>query len=632
MKRPMKRPTWGVRTEWCPIDSLPTTPKGISEIAVDLETRDPRLRSEGPGWATGKGDVAGIAVAYEGFNAYLPFGHEGGGNLDRGIVCQWFEKEIAKHPADKIFHNASYDVGWLRRIGIEVDTMLAAPLVDENRASYSLNSLAYDYSGEAKSEATLREAAAEFGVDAKAEMYKLPACFVGEYAEADARLTLDLWQILKAELTLQDLWSIFELETKVFPICLDMTWKGIRVDLDESERVKQGMASDVQAILQSIKSETGHDVEIWAAASIAALFDDLGLTYGRTVKTDQPSFTKDFLTKHDHPIARQIGQARDYDKIGNTFLNSILRYGTKGRIHGHINQLRGQSGGTVSGRLSMAHPNLQQIPSRNPDTAKKIRGLFLPEEGCEWASIDFDQQEPRILVHWAASTKRKMGGLPGSAEFVKAYVDNPETDFHRKVAEICSIPRPQAKTINLGLMYGMGITRMSEQLDIDVPEAKRLMAQYHEEVPFVSALQEAVERRVQSPHSDGCVRTLLGRRCRFNLWEPRAFVVSRPLSEADAHREYGESIQRAFVYRALNRLIQASAADQTKAAMVAVWEACGEIPLVQIHDELAFSVESKEQAQEICKIMEGAVDLLVPTPADISLGPNWGALEKVENA
>jgi DNA polymerase-1 len=175
----------------------------------------------------------GIAVAYEGFNSYFPFGHEGGGNLDKGHIKKWFTREIAKYPADKIFHNAAYDVGWLRRLGIKVegrliDTMLAAPLIDENRRYYSLNSVCYDYLGEMKSEAALREAAAEFGVDPKAEMYKLPAAYVGEYAEADARLTLDLWQHLKALLSQEDLWQIFDLEAEVLPLCIEMTWNGVK--------------------------------------------------------------------------------------------------------------------------------------------------------------------------------------------------------------------------------------------------------------------------------------------------------------------------------------------------------------------------------------------------------------------
>ena len=625
----MKKPKWGVRTEWVPVDDLPVTPRDIKEIAIDLETKDPRLKSHGPGWATGHGDVVGIAVSYDGFTAYLPFGHEGGGNLDRGIVLKWFEKEIAKHPSDKIFYNAAYDVGWLGRLGVKLegrilDAMLAAPLLNENRFSYSLNAVAYDYMGEMKSEAALREAAQEFGVDPKGELYKLPATFVGEYAEADARLTLQLWQTFKSELSKEDLWQVFDLETEVLPLCIEMTRRGVRVDLDQAERLKQDLLKEVKKILSGIKKETGISIELWAAASIAKVFDKLAIPYGRT-KTGLPSFTKNFLSQHEHPIAQQIAEAREYDKIGNTFLSSIFRYAEKDRIHGHINQLRSEGGGTVSGRISMSNPNLQQIPARNPDMARKIRGLFSPEEGEQWASMDFDQQEPRILVHFSSLTNK---GLTGSDVFVDAYKTKQNTDFHQMVADIADIPRKQAKTINLGIMYGMGQTKLAEQLDVSTDEAKRLMRQYHDDVPFVKELMDAVQRKVSHRDKGGFVRSLLGRKCRFDLWEPNLFVSSKALPKEEAHIEYGDNIKRAYTYKALNRLIQSSAADQTKASMAAIHKEKGKIPLVQIHDELAFSVADKKEARELCDVMQNSVELQVPTPCDISLGPNWGDLTK----
>ena len=628
MKENLKKPKFGVKTEWVPVEALPVTPDGIKEIAIDLETKDTRLRSHGPGWPTGNGEVVGIAIAYEGFNSYFPFGHEGGGNLDKGHIKKWFTREIAKYPADKIFHNAAYDVGWLRRLGIKVegrliDTMLAAPLIDENRRYYSLNAVCYAYLGEMKSEAALREAAAEFGVDPKAEMYKLPAAYVGEYAEADARLTLELWQHLKALLSQEDLWQIFDLEAEVLPLCIEMTWNGVRIDLEKAERLKQKLLRETKAVLSKIKKETGVAVELWAAASISKVFDYHNIPYGRT-KTGLPSFTKNFLQNHPHPVAQQIAQARETDKIGNTFLSSIFRYAEKGRIHGHINQLRSEGGGTVTGRLSMANPNLQQIPARNPRFAKAIRGLFLPEESEKFASLDYSQQEPRILVHYASLTGKR--GLTGSDLFVQAYREDPKTDFHQMVADIAKIPRRQAKTINLALLYGMGQTKLAEQLDLTPEEAKEIISQYHVQVPFVKELQDFIQRRVGGPMGTGFVRSLLGRKCRFNLWEPNLFVSSKALPKEQAVIEYGSNIKRAYTYRALNRLIQSSAADQTKRAMVEIYKT-GKVPLIQIHDELAFSVKDLKEAQEIQEVMENAVELKVPSPTDISLGETWGTLQ-----
>ena len=635
MKQNLKKPVFGVRTEWVPVSDLPITPQGISEIAIDLETKDPRLKTHGPGWATGHGDVAGISIAYEGTNCYLPFGHEGGGNLDKKIVLKWFQKEIANHPADKIFHNASYDVGWLKFLGIDlkgtlIDTMLAAPLIDENRRFYSLNSVAYDYLGEVKNESLLREAAEQFGLDPKAEMFKLPASFIGDYAEKDAKLTLDLWRQFKAILIREDLWQIFELETSVLPLCIEMTWRGIRVDLDKAEVLKQTLKKDVKRIKTSLKKETGLEVELWAAASVAKVFDKLGITYGKT-KTEQPSFTKNFLAHHAHPIAQKIAEARELDKLGNTFLNSIFRYASNGRIHAHINQLRSESGGTVTGRISVSNPNLQQIPARNPKFSQMIRGLFLPEENEKWASMDFSQQEPRLLVHFASLTN---GGLKGSKEFVQAYTENPLTDFHQMVAEIASSPseqitRFQAKTINLSIMYGAGQNKLAEQLDIDVETVKEILLQYHARVPFVKRLQDAVKEHLNDDRSRGELRSLLGRKCRFPLWEPNMFVSSRALPREEALTEYGANIRRAYIWRALNRLIQSSAADMTKQCMVKIWESLGELPLIQIHDELAFSVPDLERAKEVCSVMQTAAPIEVPTPAQISLGDTWGQLDKI---
>jgi DNA polymerase I-like protein with 3'-5' exonuclease and polymerase domains len=272
----------------------------------------------------------------------------------------------------------------------------------------------------------------------------------------------------------------------------------------------------------------------------------------------------------------------------------------------------------------MSNPNLQQIPARNPRFAKAIRGLFLPEEGEKWASLDYNQQEPRILVHYANLTGKR--GLTGSDLFVEAYRNNQNTDFHQMVADIAKIPRKQAKTINLALLYGMGQTKLAEKLDVTPEEAKVIISQYHVQVPFVKELQDFIQRRVGGPMGTGFVRSLLGRKCRFNLWEPNLFVSSKALPKEQATIEYGNNIKRAYTYKALNRLIQASAADQTKKAMAEIHKT-GKSPLIQIHDELALSVKDLTEVKEIQKIMEKAVELKVPSPTDISLGPNWGNLK-----
>ena len=344
------------KTDWLPPEHpFPEEILNAKEIAIDVETRDPDIKSNGPGWATKNGEVVGYAIAVPGWKGYFPVGHLGGGNMDQRIINKYLKK-VFESPADKIMHNAQYDMGWIRAMGFEIkgrviDTMMTAALVDENRFSYSLNALCYDYLGKTKSEKTLTEAAREFGVDPKGEMWKLPAMYVGPYAEVDAEITLELWSHLKTILNREDLWQIWELETDLLPCLVDMTYRGIRVDTDQAERTKQELLKREKTARKRLKELNGSDVEIWAAASIAKAFDKQNIKYPRTEK-GAPSFTKAFLSEHPSELAKLIIEARNLNKIQGTFIDSILKFvGRDGRVHGHINQLRSDDGGTVSGRL-----------------------------------------------------------------------------------------------------------------------------------------------------------------------------------------------------------------------------------------------------------------------------------------
>jgi len=620
---------FGPKSEWVPPSELPDL-TGAKQIAIDVETRDPNIKVNGPGWPTGDGEVVGYAIAVSDWSAYIPIRHLGGGNLDERIVNKWLKK-VFECPADKIMHNAQYDAGWIRQMGFTlngriIDTMLIAALLDENRFSYSLNSLCYDLLGKIKTEKTLQEAAREFGLDPKAEMWKMPAMYVGPYAQNDAEITLDLWNYLSTQLTKEELWPIAELELKLLPCLIDMTWRGVLVDQDRVERTRNHLIKQEKEIVKQIKHVAGTDVELWAAASIAKAFDTLSIPYPKTEK-GAPSFTKSFLSDHPHELAQLIVKARNLNKTSGTFINTIMKHcHSDGRIHSHINQIRSDDGGTVSGRISMNNPNLQQIPARDPELGPMIRSLFLPEEGEQWAAIDFSQQEPRILVHYAYVYGRARGKqMAGVEEFVDAYRNDPNMDFHTMVAEMASIPRKQAKTINLGMMYGMGVNKLSDQLDIGVDEAKGLVQQYHDRVPFVKGLMSGVMNRLNDRGSSGSIRSILGRKCRFDLWEPDTFAMNKALPYKEALQEYGETtrLKRAYTYKALNRLIQASAADMTKQSMVHIYEQ-GRIPLIQIHDEIAISVKDKKDAEGIAKIMEDAVPLEVPSKCDVEIGPNWG--------
>ena len=606
-------------TEWVKPTEFPDL-TDRPEIAIDLETQDPDLKSKGSGSIIKNGKVVGISVATEGFVGYFPFDHEGGDNLEKSEVIQWFT-DLCKSNSLKIFHNAMYDVCWIRSMGIEikgdvVDTMIAASLINENRFRYDLNSLGREYVGWGKAETALRQAAENWGVDPKSELWKLPAMYVGTYAERDAELTYNLWKVLKKELSSQDLEAIFELETDLFPCLVDMKFKGVRVDVQKAHIVKQQLASEEKQLLLQIKKETNIDVQIWAARSIARVFDRLKLPYERTLKTNAPSFTKNFLSSHSHPLVNKISKAREINKAHTTFIDTIIRFEHNGRIHADINQIRSDDGGTVTGRFSYANPNLQQIPARNKDLGPLIRSLFIPESGCEWGCFDYNQQEPRLVVHYASLQQ-----LPSAMNVVDTY-KNGEADFHKIVADMADIPRLQAKTINLGLFYGMGKAKLQAELGVSKEKAQELFQLYHGKVPFVKQLMNAVSNRAQQR---GQIRTLLGRLCRFHLWEPNYFGIHKPLSFEQAVQEHGPGIKRAYTYKALNKLIQGSAADMTKKCMLELYKA-GIIPHIQIHDELDISVENDKQAEQIVKIMETAVELQVPNKVDYESGKNWGEI------
>ena len=614
----IQKPIFKPQTEWVPPESFPDLSK-YDEISIDLETKDPDLKTMGSGSITGRSQIVGIALAVEGWSGYYPIAHEGGGNLDKKKVMDYF-RTILNYPSTKIFHNAMYDVCFIRAAGLKingtiVDTMIAGSLVDENRFRYDLGSMGRDYLGKGKNEAVLNETAALWGVDAKSEMYKLPAMYVGEYAERDAEITLELWQQMKQEIQHQDIESIFDLETELFPCLVDMRFLGVRVDVEAANQLKQKLLAEEKECLQKVKKETSVDIQIWAARSIARVFEKLNLPFDRTEKTNSPSFTKNFLKNHPHPIVKHIARAREINKAHTTFIDTILKHEHKGRIHAEINQLRSDQGGTVTGRFSYNNPNLQQIPARNKELGPMIRSLFIPEEGCKWGVFDYSQQEPRLVVHYAA-----LQNLYGVDDVLDAYQEG-DVDFHQIVADMAEIPREQAKTINLGLFYGMGKNKLQAELGVNKERADGLFKQYHSRVPFVKQLMDNVMQRAQGR---GRIRTLLGRLCRFHLWEPNQFGIHKPLPHDAALAEHGPGIRRAFTYKALNRLIQGSAADMTKKAMIELHKE-GITPHIQVHDELDISVDNN--ADKIKEIMESAVDLEVPNKVDYESGPNWGTIK-----
>jgi len=641
------------QTEWVQPTEYPDL-RSYDEIAIDLETKDVDLKTKGSGAVVGNGKVVGIAVATYNDSWYFPIAHAEGPNMDYKKTLEWF-KDILECPATKIFHNAMYDVCWIRNLGLKinglvVDTMIACSLLDENRFSYTLNTLSWHFLNEGKNERALLEAAKQRGLDAKKDMWRLPAQEVGAYAEKDASLTFKLWQHVKNLIIENDLESIFNLETDLFPCLVDMRFLGVRVDTQRAYELRKELIGQEQLLLQEVQKETGEDIQIWAARSIEKVFQKLNLSYERTAKSDEPSFTKNFLSNHPHPIIQKIAEARKINKVNTTFIDTILKHEHKGRIHAEINQIRSDDGGTITGRFSYSNPNLQQIPARDKVLGPMIRSLFIPEEGCKWGCFDYSQQEPRLVAHYALRYS-----LPSVNTIADSYDTDPSTDFHKIVAEMAEIPRSQAKVINLGLFYGMGKAKLQAELGVSKFKAEELFEKYHSKVPFVKQLMNEV---MKAAAKKGQIKTLLGRRCRFPKYEPilRGSDWGKYIPAEDEERMqdlqkmgkylkddednilkdkdgnpkknywHNNPTRRAFTYKALNKLIQGSAADMTKKAMLDLWKE-GITPHIQVHDELDISVLNELEASKIKDVMENAVDLKIPNKVDYESGPNWGSIK-----
>ena len=616
----MQHPLFKPESSWSVPDVFPQFAPDET-IAVDLETYDPNLLINGPGWATGNGHIVGVGVATKDWHGYFPIRHVGGGNLDEGIVLRWL-KNVLSTQRNVIFHNALYDVGWLKREGIDIqgkilDTIIAAPLLDENRFSYSLDNLGKDWCNETKDESLLQDAALTYGVNPKSEMYKLPAKYVGPYGEQDAILTYKLWHKLEEQIKEQDLEKVLDMELSLIPLLIEMRWKGVRVDTNKADEVSSRLSKEEQLIQVEIKRKYGSDVNLWANASLQNIFDKNDLWYPRTEK-GTPSFQRQWLEGHEHELPKLIVRARKLNKARTTFIDKMIGdHVFNGRIHAEAHPMRNDRGGTVSGRFSYSNPNLQQVPARDPEIGNLIRSLFIPEEGCQWGAFDYSQQEPRLTVHYANEMS-----LRGAQEAVQQYTEN-NADFHQIVADMANIPRKQAKTINLGLSYGMGKEKLIRELGLDEFEAEKLFKQYHEKVPFIKALQDQCTRIA---NLKGFIKTIGGRRCRFDLWESK-FERTTPLAKDEAITKYGDELKRSFTYKALNRLIQGSAADMTKLAMIELWKE-GIVPHLQIHDEVDVSIENHAQAKQVVEIMENCVKIAVPLLVDAELGQSWGEVKE----
>ncbi len=644
-----------VPCDWRPYEKFPDL-SGADQIAVDVETYDPNLMTNGPGALRKDGYIVGFSLATpDGFKGYYPIRHEGGDNLENPDGAIRWLKDQMSYDIPKVGANILYDLIWMKcDLNISVrgkkyDVQIAEPLLDENRQHYTLDSLSEDYLGVNKSEDKLHEAGIYLlGLKSKykesddsnminavlehrrnvlkqvkGKIWELPARYVGEYGEADAILPIQIFEKQKLELVKVGLWDLFEnIETPMVDLLLDMWIKGIPVNVERGELVRDQLSQEFDKVIRKIKHRVGFIPDIWSADDIVKACDKLGLEYIRTNKGN-PSFAADWLKSQEHPLFKHLLRARQLDRSGSVFVQGkILDLEVDGRIHPQFWQVRNERYGTTSGRFSSSNPNAQQFPARNEELARLVRSILRAEHGKEWGKFDYSQQEFRLQVHFAS-----LLNLTGAQEARQQYIKDPNTDFHQWVADMTHLDRKIAKNLNLGLSYGMGIKKFSEMYSVPYADARKYYNTYHKGLPFIKEMTQRAERTAKFRKY---VKTILGRHSHFDLYGPIKWEKGIiPKKYKAAIEEFGEPVTMYFTYRAMNKIVQGSAADMIKKAMLDCYDA-GYVPSITVHDELDFcDIESQEQVEKIHDIMVNAIPLQVPNKVDVELGENWGELEEV---
>lgn len=645
-------------TGWHPPAEFPDL-SNAEVISFDTETKELDF-DHGPGWARSRGHIVGVSVAArfrDGrlYSTYAPVRHEmeRDWNCDSERVFGWLRSVLSTPRIPKVGTNLLYDIGWLTEENVLVegdlyDVQFAEALLDEE-ASVNLEALGQKYVEEGKDSSALYDWLAQAHGGApngkqRSNIYRAPSRLVGPYAESDAVLPLQIierqWPLLAAE----GLLDLFKMECASIPMLVKMRQAGVRVDVNAAARLYDELGADIVRLYGELAHISGVRIDsVSAAAQVARCFDAVGLSYKMT-PTGAPSFQKEWLKAQTHPVAGKIEEIREYEKIRNTFLKSyILESHNNGRLHCQFHPLRGDDGGAKTGRYSSSNPNLQNIPTRT-ELGKRIRKAFIPDEGhIGWEKNDHSQIEYRMLANFAIG--------PGSDELRETYRRDPRTDYHDRVfqkfclqtgLDYAHMPKEEKatrrrplKNINFGLIYGQSEWALAYKAGMSDKDAKEFFASYHESAPYVKPTMDGISEEVQQC---GYITTILGRRCRFNLWEPSKWGSKKPgLPWREALAEYGSSLKRAYAYRGTNYKFQGSAADVMKAGMLkayqdGIFEEIG-YPKMQVHDELDFSVIDDSPRQNdayryLRHCLETAVpSLQVPLYVDSKRGANWGAAD-----
>ncbi len=573
------------------------------EIALDLETHDPDLKRLGPGGVRNNGFVRSFSVACTGHGGSYPVDIGYGEGYTPEELQHWFKDTFADN-THVVGANLLYDLEWLQTLGINVkgklyDVQYAEALLDENKHHYNLDALITTHLPGAKNKIA-------FGFpkdDPRDTLWPMPPPELHERAVWDAESTLLIHHKQAPLLHAQGLSDLYDLECRLMPLMLQMRMGGVRIDVDALDKLEKQVRIDLKTADKHLDYLAGYPISANSNSDLKKLFDREGLTYSWTdADPPNPSFAAPVLEPQDNDICRTVLKVRQLTKMLNTFISGIAEHMYGDRVHCVFHPLKQDEGGTVTGRYSCRHPNLQNQYSRDPVYGRMIRSLFLPEEGEDWLKRDYSQVEFRVLVHYAAAC-----GFASAFPVRDAYHDDPTTDFHAWVADLIKKPRSLAKNINFGLVYGMGYKTFACNAGITVETAKAHFKHYHRTLDFVRCMSDLASNRACK---NEYITTLLGRRRRFPV-DP-------------------EGKPNQYTYKALNALVQGSAADIIKKAMYechksGVFDVLK--PLLTVHDEVDTSKprtkEGEEASAEMKHIMENCVSLEVPLLVGTETGPNW---------
>lgn len=657
------------QSDWRPpeISSLPDW-GSARRIGIDVETRDDKLKDLGIGVRRG-GYVVGFSITIEdGPSMYLPIRHQGGDNLPEDEVLRYMRENAKRFTGSYVGANLSYDLDYLWQEGIVSreasykDVQVADPLLYELHRSYSLEAIGNRHGFGGKDEGLLQQAAKAFGVHPKSGIWRLPARYVGPYAEMDTVLPLKILRRQERMIGERGLDEVWQLECDVLPVLVKIRRRGIRIDQDKLAEIEKWSLREEALALETVFRETGHRIgigDVHRAASFAPALKHIGADTTKAVLNEKgdeigrkTSVDALLLKSVKHPVAQALLRARKVNKLRTTFAQSIRDYMVDGRIHCTYNQVVRQSefgkdddteGGRF-GRLSCKDPNLQQQPSRD-EFASMWRSIYVPEEGAIWGCLDYSQQEPRWTTHFAA-----LMNLERAQEAADEYWNNPKADNHDMMAKLTGLPRKSAKTIYLGLCYGQGGAKLCVDLGLPTeyavgykegrdfkisyfdnreeaqraidtmppaantrgwpcagPEGRNILTQFDEKAPFIKQLSKIAAKKAAKY---GIIKSVSGRQMNF--------------PSVDGKYEW--------THKALNRLIQGSAADQTKRAMVLIDRENPETFIqLQVHDEMDGSFGAVSEAKRVAEIMRDAwPDTKVPFRVDVEIGSSWGDLKEAE--